>query len=191
MNSNAVISKIQSINNWKWLINYINKHPEHFELALENAHPVCFTSQLYDYLTSRLAQPREEKYEYEMVEMSVVPKSESNKEICLLNMDELIAKIQTINNWKWMYNYIKKHPEQLDLCMVWCSWEAFDVKLIVPLIEEGLLNVDKIAPEYNGSDAENISFRQHCYLLLNDEATTSVQRRKLQEIDDIVPRGIL
>lgn len=183
-------SKIQGIRHWMHLFNYINKHRDHKNFALINCNPAFLTPEFFAFMaTAGLLQP--DHYEFIINRTSNVPSSVSKKETQLLNKDEIIRKIQSINNWKWMYNYIKKHPEHLNLCLVWCSWEVFDSRLILPLVQEGLLVVDRVSSDFDGTDARNISFRQHCYLLYQDAETTYQQQRKLQEIDDIVPGGIL
>jgi hypothetical protein len=50
-----------------------------------------------------------------------------------------LDKIQSINNWKWAFNYIKKHPEHTDAVLHLCDSEAFNSTLLEWLASAALI----------------------------------------------------
>lgn len=61
--------------------------------------------------------------------------------------EETINKIKTINNWKWAFNYIKKHPEQVSAVLSNCDPKAYNKTLLEWLATNGLISPDRYDEE--------------------------------------------
>jgi hypothetical protein len=74
-------------------------------------------------------------------------------------------RISSIYNPSSLLEYVIGNPSQVHYCMVWSSWSAFNFTVVYTLIKRGILNPREINTCYDGDDAQNISFLDHCKLL--------------------------
>lgn len=182
----AIEAKVKTITNWKHLFNYIKKHRDDYVVyhsAINTANQSAYTSELlYALHEEGIIETDNEldnlmKYVKEDKPSSrpSTPRSESQTELKMLDTTSLIEKIKTINNEWHMYNYIKKHPENVHYCMVWSDWSAFTFTLIRRLLKDGLLNPYQMHPAYDFQDETNVNFVQHIKALYNEIADEDKQ----------------
>jgi hypothetical protein len=70
-----------------------------------------------------------------------------------------------LKNSSETFRYIKNNPQNIHKTLLWCSWECFNFTLINRLISSNLLNPNEISKDYDGSDYQLLTFKQHLQIL--------------------------
>ena len=80
-----------------------------------------------------------------------------------------INKIQSIKMCWPLYDYIREHPNHVHLCMVHCSWSAFDYEMISTIINETLLDPYEKNSIYDFQEEKDNCFLDHCNAIYEEK----------------------
>jgi hypothetical protein len=186
-----LVATINSFKHWQDLFCYIYRNPDNINEALKVASDDIYTNDLLHSLNQEYLITDDDLVELlKRVKGNKKPKLNSpvQTEDLLLDRNELINNIKNITNDLWLYNYIKNHPQNVHICLSYCSWNAFTPYLIKRLLKEGPLDPYKMNSAYDFDTNININFVQYIKLLYKEviEADDQDKKEVLEEIYEMI-----